>query len=310
MSSSEATPPLDLQPLHTFYVTATAPTFTEAAERLHLSQSAVSHAIRRLERSVGQRLFDREQTPVRLTEAGQTLYQTCERVFHDVHQCREQLVAHGERPLAGRLRIGATVEFGNSVLARQIGPFLAAHPDIEPSLVFSHELLKPLLADDLDLIIDCRAHAHTGLAQVTLFRERYVLVAAPGLLKKTPIRMLTDLSRLDWLSIDANGAWWERLLVQVPPKTELSPRRLVPVNHLRGLINLAVAGVGVALVPAYCVLHELRYRWLRVVLPRLQIREDRFSVYCKRLRRHTPKVEAFIDFVRRLDPEGNKGDRP
>ncbi|MFZ2955524.1 MAG: LysR family transcriptional regulator [Candidatus Ozemobacteraceae bacterium] len=294
---------LDLQPLFTFYVTATSPTFTEAAERLNLSQSAVSHAIRKLERSVGLRLLVRDQTPIRLTEAGQTLFQTCERVFLDLQRCQDLLRQDDSRPLTGRLRMGATVEFGNSVLSRKIAPFLQEHPRIEPSFTFSHELLKPLLADELDVIIDCKAHARAELSQVSLFRERYVLVAAPSLIERERVRCLSDLERVSWLTIDPAGEWWQRLLVQIPPGTELSPRHMLPVNHLRGLINLAVAGVGVGLVPAYCVLHEVRQGWLQVLFPRLQIREDRFSLYCKRLRRENPKIRAFVTFMKQMEPD-------
>jgi len=167
---------IELQPLYTFFVTATSPTFTEAAERLNLSQSAVSHAISKLERSIGTKLLVRDQTPIRLTEAGETLFQTSDRMFLDLQRCQDLLCQDETRPLTGRLRLGTTVEFGNSVLARKIAPFLREHPLIEPSFTFSHELLKPLLADELDVIIDCRAHAREELSQVALFRERYVLV--------------------------------------------------------------------------------------------------------------------------------------
>lgn len=300
--SPKAFQQLDLPRLSTFFVCASCETFTEAAERLSLCQSAVSHAIGKLERSLGQRLFERDQSPMRLTETGRILFQTCERIFLDLRQCGERLSQEGEHPLSGRLRVGTTVEFGNSVLAREIAPFLRDNPGIEPSLTFSHELLKPLLADDLDVIIDSRAHAREDLARVPLFRERYVLVAAPSLLPRRGIRRLPDLERLAWLTIDRNGEWWQRLLVQLPPGTELNPGHFIPINHLRGMINLAVAGVGIALVPAYCVRSEVREKRLRVLFPRLQISEDRFSLYCKRLRRDSPKIRAFLEFMRNLDP--------
>lgn len=79
---------IDLQPLLTFHVAAGSTTFTEAAERLNISQSAVSHAIRKIERNVGQQLFVRDQTPIRLTKAGQLLFETCEKIFLDLQRCR------------------------------------------------------------------------------------------------------------------------------------------------------------------------------------------------------------------------------
>jgi len=232
----------DLQQLFTFYVAAGSRTFTEAAERLHVSQSAVSHSIRKLERSVGFRLIVRDHAPIRLTESGRLLFETCGRVFSDIGRCRDAIHQSDPKTLAGRLMVGATVEFGNSVLASGIAPFINKHPNIEIGFTFSHELLKLLRADELDLIIDCRVHTRQDLSRTVLFREKYVLVAAPKLMKTANIDCLADLERVSWLSLDAEGNWWQRLLVQLPPKSELNPTRLIPVNHLRGLINMAVWG--------------------------------------------------------------------
>ncbi len=295
---------IDLQPLYTFFITASSPTFVEAGERLNICQSAVSHAIRKLEQGLGHRLIKRDQTPICLTEAGVTLFQTCEKVFLDIQRCREILREEETMPLVGRLRLGATVEFGNSVLTRKIGPFLREHSLIQPSFTFSHELLKPLLADELDVIIDCKAHAREELARISLFRERYVLIASPKLIRSRSLRRVRDLERVPWLTIDPAGDWWQRLLVQIPPGLELSPRRMLPVNHLRGLINLAIEGIGVGLVPAYCVAHEVGQGWLSILFPRLEIREDRFCLYCKRLRRESPKIKAFMEFMQGLEPTG------
>ncbi|OGK11339.1 MAG: hypothetical protein A2W80_05015 [Candidatus Riflebacteria bacterium GWC2_50_8] len=294
---------IDLQPLLTFHVTASSATFTEAAERLSISQSAVSHAIRKIERSIGQQLLVRDQVPIRLTDAGKALFDTCERIFLDLQRCRDQLQHDAERPLTGRLRLGAPVEFGNSVLARRIAPFLKANKGIEAGFTFSHELLKPLLADELDVIIDSRTHVRDDLMRASLFRERYVLVASPSLIKDEKIRRLSDLERVPWLTTDPSGKWWQRLLVQLPEGAELNPCRLLPVNHLRGMVQFAVAGVGVALIPAYCVLYEVRQGWLKVLFSHLQISEDRFYMYCKKMRCDNPKIQAFLSFMQQLKPE-------
>jgi len=294
---------IDLQPLLTFHVAAGSATFTEAAERLNISQSAVSHAIRKLERNVGKQLFVRDQTPIRLTEAGQQLFETCEKIFLDLQRCRDQLQQEPGKPLTGRLRLGAPVEFGNSVLARRIVPFLKANPAIEAAFTFSHELLKPLLVDDLDIIIDSKTHVKDDLMRFSLFRERYVLVAAPSLLAEQPIVGLCDLERVPWLSTDAAGKWWQRLLVQLPDDTRLNPHRLVPVNHLRGMVQLAVSGLGIGLVPAYCVLNEVRTGILRVLFQELQISEDRFYLYCRQQRCDNLKIQAFLAFMQNLKPE-------
>lgn len=290
----------DLQQLYTFYVAAGSRTFTEASERLHVSQSAVSHAIRKLEQSAGFRLIVRDRSPVRLTDQGQRLYETCGRVFADLRRCREALQQSSGRNLAGRLRIGATVEFGNSILARGAAPFLKRHPRLDVQFTFSHDLVRPLLADELDLIIDCRVHAREELFRTCLFRETYVLVASPALIGSARLREIGDLERVSWLSLDADGEWWQRFLAHLPAGAGVNPRRLLPVNHLRGIIHLAMEGAGVALVPAYCVQAELARGSLRQLFPELHIPEDRFFLYCREYRRNEPAVAAFTRFVKGL----------
>lgn len=294
---------LDLQPLFTFYTTATARTFTEAAERLSLSQSAVSHAIRKLERSLGQEFFDRNHTPIRLTDAGLLLYRSCEKVFAEIHSCEDLLLNKRDQPLAGPLRIGATIEFGNSVLSKNVSPFLEKHPEIETEFYFGDDLLKALLNDEVDVIIDCEAHLKPELTRLTLFREKYILISSPKVFKKCGFKKIEDLEKCHWLTIDKSGQWWQRLLKRVPPGTQLSPRKMIPVNHLRGCINLVISGVGIGLVPAYCVQTELRQKRLKVLLPEFQISEDRFFLYFKSFKKNNLKIQAFTNFMQDLDIE-------
>ena len=240
----------DLQFLHTFFIAATSRTYTEAAERLCLSQSAISHAMAKLERSLGLELWERTGTNVRLNDAGHRLLESCERIFDEWHSCRDQLHSSDSGSLTGTLRIGATVEFGNAVLTRNLRPFLVSHPNLDLQLTCSHDLFDPLLAGILDAIIDCWPHPRSDLWSLPLFQERYVLVVAQELALSANIRRLRDLQSVTWLSLDAGGAWWHRFLEKMSPGEKLKPPRFFTINHLRGMINLAVAGVGVALVPA------------------------------------------------------------
>lgn len=294
---------IDLQPLHTFYVAATSRTFTEAAERLFLSQSAISHAMSRLERSMQVKLWERAGVQTRLTDAGKRLLRSCGTIFQELQMCREELQGQDPQDVSGHLRLGATVEFGNGILAAKIAPFLAEYPRLEVSLTFRHDLVTPLLAGNLDLIIDCWAHPREELWRLKLFRERYVLVGSPALVLQAGIRRVKDLVRVPWLSLDASAEWWQRWLVQLPAGEELHPKRMIVVNHLRGMVNLAGSGVGVALVPAYCAAAEIRAGQLQILFPKRQIPEDWFSLYGRYPQRETRKVQAFVKFMRSWKPE-------
>lgn len=120
-------PLLDLAQLRTFYTLAQAGSFTACARRLNRTQSAVSHAMTKLEELAGTLLLDRRGRGLALTEEGRRLYLACEQVFATLDAAADDLRRH--QPHArGRLHLGATVEFGSSILMRHMQPFLAAHP--------------------------------------------------------------------------------------------------------------------------------------------------------------------------------------
>jgi len=135
---------LDLYQLRAFHALGTTGSFTRAAQRLNLTQSAISHAITKLEASAETVLVDRKARELRLTEEGRRLFQACEHVFATLEAATEDL---GPSPSLGRLRLGSTVEFGSSILMRHIRPFLAEHPGLEIDFTLAQDLLTP--GDDI-----------------------------------------------------------------------------------------------------------------------------------------------------------------
>jgi DNA-binding MarR family transcriptional regulator len=99
--------PLDSRQLRAFIMLAREGSFTAAAKELHLTQSAVSHAMKALEEDVGCRLLDRVRKKVLLTQAGEQFLVRAERIFQEMGGARAELEALGEWG-CGRLRIGAS----------------------------------------------------------------------------------------------------------------------------------------------------------------------------------------------------------
>lgn len=280
---------LDLPQLRAFHAVAKAGGFSAAASRLNLTQSAVSHAVGKLERSAKVRLLDRRGRRVVPTPEGEILREACETVFATLEAAEEELQRERSRA-EGRIRLGATVEFGTSVLMRHIRPFLEANPGIEMDFVLSHDLLTPLLRDDVDLAIDCVAHPHPDLDRTPLFREAYMVACAPDYLAARRIEGPSDLARCSVLSLDKEGRWWERFLGTFPKSRRPSFGRVVAINHIRGLITAAASGLGVLLAPSYSLKGELDRGALVPLFPAIRTLEDRFALYQKagkaRLERH------------------------
>ncbi len=292
---------LDLPQLRAFHTVVQAGGFSAAASRLHLTQSAVSHAVGKLERSAKVRLLDRRGRKVVPTPEGEILREACERVFATLEAAEEELQRERNRA-EGRIRLGATVEFGTSVLMRHIRPFLDAHPGLEMDFVLSHDLLTPLLRDDIDLAVDCVAHPHPDLERTPLFREAYMVACAPDYLAAHRIEEPADLARCAVLSIDKGCAWWERFLGTFPKSRRPAFGRVVAINHIRGLITAAVSGLGVLLAPSYSVKGELDRGALVPLFPAFRPLEDRFALYQKAGKARLAKHRLLTEYLKELTP--------
>lgn len=293
---------LELQHLRAFHAVARAGGFSAAASRLNLTQSAVSHAVGRLERSAKVRLLDRRGRKVVATPEGEILREACERVFATLEAAEEELQRERKRA-EGRIRLGATVEFGTSVLMRHIRPFLEANPGIEMDFLLSHDLLTPLLRGDVDLAIDCVAHTGEELERTPLFRETYMVACAPDYLAAARIGQPADLARCAVLSIDKEGRWWERFLGTFPKSRRPAFGRVVAINHIRGLITAAVSGLGVLLAPSYSVKGELDRGALVPLFPDFRPLEDRFALYQKAGKARLAKHRLLTEYLKALTPE-------
>jgi DNA-binding transcriptional LysR family regulator len=246
-------------------------------------------------------LLDRKGRGLGLTEDGRRLYQACEQAFATLDAAADDLRRH-QSLARGRLRIGATVEFGSSILMRHMQPFLTAHPDLEIDFTLRPDLLAPLLRDDLDLIIDCLDHPLPSLKKATLFRETYVVACAPAFRKAHRLRVPADLSGVPVLSIDKAGAWWNRFVMAVPDPEQPQLARIIEVNHIRAMIHAAVEGMGVLLVPQYSVLEELKRGELVALFPAIRPAEDHFSIYQKKVKATHEKQKLLTQFLESLSP--------
>lgn len=287
---------LDLYQLKTFWVFARVRNVTQTAERTFVTQSAVSHALKKLELSAGTQLFARRGKEYELTEAGEELFRSCDRIFGEIEQCEGILRGDGGQ-LRHKLMLGAPVEFGTTLLLRELAKFIPRHPEIRLHCTFSHNLHPLLLRDELDLIVDCRPCHHRDVERIFLFRERYVVIATPAFARKHRLREANDLARVTLLSLDEQGEWWNNFVMALPKGTPALLARVMQINHVRGLINGALAGIGVAFVPRYTVAGELHRGQLADLFPDHGRMDDQFCIYIKRERRDLPSNEAMIEFL-------------
>jgi DNA-binding transcriptional LysR family regulator len=166
---------LELELLRTFVAVAESGGFRKAAERLHLTQSAVSQQVRRLEQAAGRQLFQRTTRTVALTSDGELLLDDARRLLQMEQAARLRLT--GPR-LSGMVRLGANEEVADGGLPAALGQFARSNPDVrlEVRIGLSAELLDRMDHGELDLVVAKRTPG--GRRGRLLWREPMVWAAA------------------------------------------------------------------------------------------------------------------------------------
>lgn len=171
-------PDLDLDLVRCFLAVAESGSFTQASRRLHLSQSAVSLKIQRLEALLGRDLFLRSSRSVTLTPEGDVLIGYGRRLL----ELSREMIREIARPaLQGSLRLGVIQQFGHSFLPELLAAFKRQHPGVNLTVEvgMTLELLTAPEAEQFDLVLGAAGFCPPGGSGLSTFREDRVLLKEP-----------------------------------------------------------------------------------------------------------------------------------
>ena len=256
---------VELRHLRTLVALRDTGSMVEAAERVFLTQSALSHQIKDLENRLGSALFIRKTRPVRFTTAGRRLLKLADEVLPRVHSAEQDVgrIAGGE---SGRIYMAIECHSCFEWLLPAINEYREHWPDVELDIAsgFHFAPLPALARGDLDLVITADPLDDQGLAYVPLFSYEAQLAVArehdlverpwiePGdLADETLICYPVDRSRLDVFTSFLDPAGVE-------------PARVRNAELTTMMVQLVASGRGVACLPNWA-LHEYRQRDYLVV---------------------------------------------
>ncbi|RMW05518.1 Transcriptional activator MetR, partial [Pseudomonas amygdali pv. tabaci] len=170
---------LEIRHLKTLHALREADSLVEAAERLHLTQSALSHQFKELEERMGMPLFVRKTKPVRFTSAGLRLLQLADSMLPQLRSA-ERDIARLAGGTAGRLHMAIECHSCFQWLMPTIDQFRDAWPEVELDLSsgFSFAPLPALARGDLDLVVTSDPLELPGITYVPLFTYEAMLAVA------------------------------------------------------------------------------------------------------------------------------------
>ena len=250
---------MEIRQLRAFVAIAETGTFTAAAERVHVTQAAISMQIRQLERETGARLFVRAPRRVILTEAGEKLLDRAQLILREHDAALEEMAAltGAEK---GRLRIGsASAMVSGDPLPQILKEVKEAHPGVETSVVSgtSEELVQRIMAGELDaafvsLPVDARG------VQTELLSEDYlVAIASPRhRLGKQKVVSAYALAS-EKLILGERGGNTRRLIDQFFAHAGVTPKVAMELSRLAAIKRMVEEDMGVGIVPLQSVRDEV-----------------------------------------------------
>jgi DNA-binding transcriptional LysR family regulator len=173
---------MDTRQLAAFCTVVERRSFSQAAERLGVTQPAVSLQIRALEKRLGTQLLDRSGRRVEPTEAGRRLYRGAQRMLALEEQLVSDVASTTEGELAGDLVLGASTGPAAIVVPVLLGEFHREHPDVRVFLTVSdtHTIIERVAARELELGIVGASRRHRGVRFEPFFSDQVILACPPG----------------------------------------------------------------------------------------------------------------------------------
>jgi DNA-binding transcriptional LysR family regulator len=173
---------MDTRQLAAFCAVVERRSFSQAAERLGVTQPAVSLQVRALEKRLGTQLLDRSGRRVEPTEAGWRLYRGAQRMLALEDQLVAEVAASGEGALAGDLVLGASTGPAAVAIPVALAEFQRQNPEVRVYLTVSdtHSVVERVAARELELGIVGAARRHRGVRFEPFFSDQVILACPPG----------------------------------------------------------------------------------------------------------------------------------
>ena len=287
--------------LQIFLSVAETANFSRSAEQLHLSVSAVSRSVQRLESELGQALFERDKRQVRMTPAGRAFREYAQRTVTDWQQVRRTLGS--DHALAGEVSLYCSVTASYRVLSPVLESFRVTHPDVEIMLHTGDQ------ADGVGRILDgiddiavsgrpAKLPERLAFAPLTDSPMRFCMPAADCAVRRTVLAGLASPAGLDWSQLpfivpergitkEMLDAWFD--------ERDARPSIYAQVAGHEAIVAMVGLGLGVGIAPELVIAAsglESRVEYIEVdrPLPALSI-----GMCVLRQRLQSPLVRALWD---------------
>ena len=242
---------MDTQALTAFLAVAESGSFSTAAERLFLTQPAVSKRIAQLEQQLGTRLFDRVGRRIRLTEAGEALLPRARQVLLDLEDM-SRAIRNLTGTVSGTLRIGTSHHIGLHRLPPVLRRFSREYPDVKLDIHFidSEEAWEAVLHGDLEMgVVTLPPQPDPRLHSQAVWQDPLVFMAAPehplARLDRVTLETLTGYSAI----LPSPVTFTRRIVESLFEEQALTLNISMSTNYLETIHMMVSIGLGWSVLP-------------------------------------------------------------
>jgi DNA-binding transcriptional LysR family regulator len=283
-----------------FLAVAQAKSFTKAAAKLGVSQSALSHTIRGLESRMGVRLLTRTTRSVAPTQAGERLLTAVGPRFEEIRAELAALSELRDKP-TGTVRITAGLHATETILWPKLQPILKKHPDIHVEITVDYGLTN-IVADRFDAGVRLGEQVAKDMIAVRIGPDfRMAVVATPSYFSnraepRTP-QELTGHNCINLRLPTYGGLYvWEFQRGEREIKVRVEGQLVF--NSSRQILDAALAGFGIAYLPEDTVAAHVERGRLQAVLERWCAPFPGYHVYYPNRRQSSPALALVVDALR------------
>lgn len=289
---------MNLRHLAVFHAVAQMGSVSAAAAKLTVSQPAVSRELSELEARLGVALFDRLPRGMRLTEAGDLLYEYARRIFA-LEQSAQSALGEFASTRSGRLAVGASSTLGMYVLPEKVAEFHRRFPGIELTLeVGNTRDIEELLLEHKLVLGFIEGPAATEQCELhPLMRDEIVAVAPPGHPLAGKSGIAADEIAGQPTVLRETGSGTRTIVEQALGIRGLRPTPALSLGSTEAVKRAVLAGAGIAWVSRLCISDELESgKLVTLDVPSMRIHRPLSAIWLKD-KRLSPAASAFLQLL-------------
>jgi DNA-binding transcriptional LysR family regulator len=291
---------MNLSQLKAFLAVAQDGSFSRAAEKLYLTQPAVSKQIQALEEGLGMRLFDRVGRSILLTQAGNILHDHAHIAFRTLEEARETI--NQLRGLQrGHLRISAASTIGTYMLPQPLGELKAQFPGIEISLAITNKawVVQQVLNHEVELGFVGPPIEPAELEMEEYLLDELVLIMAPThRLAREESVGVAELAEEVFI-LREQGSGTREIMEEELGRVRVNLKKAMELGSTEAIKQAVAANLGVSIVSKFAIsLETLQGRLAVARLPELNLRRQLFVIHHGG-RTLSPAAQEFCSLLRR-----------